>query len=202
MPFMNIWFATNNAHKKQELQAVLGVPLKIPAEEGLNFNPVETGNTFCDNALLKARELKKLLKGKNDLVISDDSGLCVDALDGRPGVYSACYGETNGNKLTSHEKNILLLNELNDNPKRSAFFVCTLVLLFDFDRFYIIQETLNGEIVKNKDAAKGSGGFGYDPVFFVPEFGCTLAELSAEEKNKISHRGKAGKLIAGLIKNL
>jgi len=199
---MNIWFATNNAHKKQELQAILDKPLKIPAEEGINFNPEETGNTFCENALLKARELKKLLKGKNDLVISDDSGLCVDALDGRPGVYSACYGETSGIKLTSDEKNILLLNELKDNPKRSAFFVCTLVLLFDFDRFYIVQETLNGEIVNNKVAAKGSGGFGYDPIFFLPDFHRTLAELSTEEKNNISHRGKAGKIIAGLIKNI
>ena len=191
---MNIWFATNNAHKKEELQAILGKKLKIPAEEGLKFNPEETGTTFCENALLKARELKKLL-GNDDLVIADDSGLCVDALDGRPGVNSAYYGETAEKKLTSGEKNLLLLKELGTNTLRSARFVCTMVLLFSNDRFFIVQETLEGEIVSSAGSARGEGGFGYDPVFLIPELGRTLAELSAEEKNNLSHRGKAGRQI-------
>jgi len=196
---MNIWFATNNAHKKKELEAVLGTKLQIPAECGIAFNPEETGMTFCENALLKARELKKLT-GQNDPVIADDSGLCVDALDGRPGVFSARYGETNGRKLSSGEQNLLLLNELNNIQKRSARFVCAMVLLFDYDRFFIVQETLEGEIVKSADFARGDGGFGYDPVFLLQESGRTLAELSAEEKNSISHRGKAGKQIAAILK--
>jgi XTP/dITP diphosphohydrolase len=195
---MNIWFATNNTHKKNDLEAVLGRKIQIPAECGIEFNPEETGITFCENALLKARELKKLIY-KNEPVIADDSGLCVDALNGRPGVFSARYGETNGGKLSSQQQNLLLLEELNNVERRSARFVCAMVLLFDYDRFFIVQETLKGEIVKSAGFARGAGGFGYDPVFLLPESGRTLAELSAEEKNSISHRGKAGKQIAAIL---
>jgi len=196
---MNIWFATNNSHKKEELNAILNTSLKIPSEEGLKFNPEETGATFCENALIKAIELHKLI-GEGDLVVADDSGLCVDALNGRPGVLSARYGMENGQKLTSHEQNMLLLDELGDNPIRTARFVCSMVLLINKERFYVFQETLEGEIVK-KSEIRGDGGFGYDPIFLIPKFGRTLAELSAEEKNSISHRGKAGIQIANYIKN-
>jgi len=195
---MKIWFATNNAHKKQELEAVLNTKLYIPSEEGIKFNPDETGITFYENSLLKARELKKLLSGNDNLVIADDSGLCVDALDGRPGVFSARYGETNGKKLTSAEKNLLLLEELDETENRSARFVCAMTLLRGIEKFYIVQETIEGEIVR-KSGMKGDGGFGYDPIFWLPSFGRTLAELSAEEKNNISHRGKAGKLVADIL---
>ncbi|MDR2542591.1 MAG: RdgB/HAM1 family non-canonical purine NTP pyrophosphatase [Treponema sp.] len=202
---MNTWFASNNFHKKKELQAILignnvQTTLKIPVEEGYSFNPIETGTTFCENALLKARELKKILKDKEDIVIADDSGLCVDALNGKPGVFSANYGEVNGNKLTSTQQNLLLLDELGDNPVRSAYFVCTMVLLIEMDRFFIVQETFKGQIVK-KSEMRGDGGFGYDPIFFLPELNRTLAELSAEEKNSISHRAKAGITIAKYIKD-
>jgi len=197
---MNIWFATNNTHKKTELSAILNRDLKIPSEQGLSFNPDETGSTFSDNALIKAMALQKLIGG-NEPVIADDSGLCVDALDGRPGVLSARYGMENGQKLTSAKQNIMLLDELWDNPKRSARFVCAMVLLFSKDRFFLIQETLEGELVKKSDI-KGDGGFGYDPIFWIPSLGRTLAELSMEEKNTLSHRGKAGKHIASLLENL
>jgi len=201
---MKIWFATNNAHKKQELEAVLKTKLYIPGEEGIKFNPEETGKTFYENSLIKARELKKILlnagKDLNDFVIADDSGLCVDALDGRPGVFSARYGETNGKKLTSVQQNLLLLDEMGETEKRSARFVCSMVLLLNNDRFFVVQETLEGEIVK-KSGMKGDGGFGYDPIFFIPSLGRTLAELSADEKNSLSHRGKAGKLIANILNN-
>jgi XTP/dITP diphosphohydrolase len=197
---MNIWFATNNAHKKMELEAIFNAEgictaLKIPSKEGYTFNPEETGSTFCENALLKARELKKILKNKEDLVIADDSGICVDALDGRPGVFSANYGEENGKKLTSGQQYTLLLDELGENPVRSARFVCAMVLLLENDRFFIVQETTEGKIVK-KNEVRGEGGFGYDPIFLLPGLNRTLAELSAEEKNSISHRGKAGRQIA------
>jgi XTP/dITP diphosphohydrolase len=198
---MKIWFATNNTHKKEELEAVLNTKLYIPSEEGLKFNPEETGKTFHENALLKARELKKILGGNDNLVIADDSGLCVDVLDGRPGVFSARYGEVNGKKPTSEQQNLLLLDELGETEKRNARFVCAMVLLREDENFYIVQETLEGEIVR-KSEMKGDGGFGYDPVFWLPSFGRTLAELSAEEKNSMSHRGKAGKIIADIIKNL
>ncbi|MDR0322304.1 MAG: RdgB/HAM1 family non-canonical purine NTP pyrophosphatase [Treponema sp.] len=196
---MNIWFATNNVHKKKELEAILGTDLKIPAREGYDFCPKEDADTFRENALIKARELQKLL-GRDEPVIADDSGLCVDALGGRPGVLSARYGMENGNKLTSAQQNIMLLDELLEAPKRSARFVCAMVLLLSNDRFFIIQETLEGEIVK-KSEMRGEGGFGYDPIFLVPEYGRTLAELSADEKNFLSHRGKAGKIIAKLLKD-
>jgi len=197
---MNIWFATNNTHKKTELSAILNVKLKIPSEEGLSFEPDETGASFSDNALIKARALQKLIGGKEP-VIADDSGLCVDALGGRPGVLSARYGMENGQKLTSAKQNIMLLDEVGDNSKRSARFICAMVLLLNNDRFFLVQETLEGEIVK-KSEIKGEGGFGYDPIFWIPSLGRTLAELSLEEKNTLSHRGKAGKHIANIIKNL
>lgn len=199
---MNVWFATNNAHKKFELEAVLDTKLSIPSDCGISFNPEETGTTFYENALLKARELKKLIGKKDEPVIADDSGLCVDALDGKPGVYSARYGDENGKKLTSEQKNLLLLEELGGNLRRSARFICAMVLLFDHDRFVIVEETLEGEIVKSRELMKGDGGFGYDPVFLIPSSGLTLAEISAEEKNSISHRGKAGKVIAKILKDL
>ena len=196
---MNIWFATNNMHKKGELQAILRLNLKIPVSEGISFDPDENGGTFFENALIKARELKKLVD-KDDVVIADDSGLCVDALGGRPGIFSARYGSENGQNLTSPQRNLLLLEELGSNPNRAARFVCAMVLLFCNDRFFIAQETIEGEIVKDAKMIKGDGGFGYDPVFFIPKLGRTLAELTEEEKNSISHRAKAGKIIAGILK--
>jgi len=198
---MNIWFATNNVHKKDELQAILKANLKMPAQEGVKFDPMETGKSFYENAILKAQELKKLLKNE-DAVIADDSGLCVDSLDGRPGVFSARYGAVNGKKISSLDRNILLLDELGKNTRRSARFICAMVLLLDNNRFFIVQETLEGEIVKNSGLLRGEGGFGYDPVFLIPELGRTLAELSPEEKNSLSHRGKAGKNISRILNEL
>jgi len=113
-------------------------------------------------------------------------------------VFSARYGEADGKKLTSAQKNLLLLEELGESENRSARFVCAMTVLRETENFYIIQETIEGEIVR-KSGIKGDGGFGYDPIFWLPAFGRTLAELSAEEKNKISHRGKAGKLVADIL---
>ena len=196
---MNIWFATNNSHKKEELQAVLKTVLKIPSEAGIEFDPDETGSTFCENALLKARELRKLIGG-GEPVIADDSGLCVDALGGRPGVFSARYGQKEGEKITSQQQHLLLLNELDGVKNRSARFVCAMVLLFENEKFFIVQETLEGEIIESPALLRGAGGFGYDPLFLIPKDGRTLAEFSANEKNRISHRGKAGIHIANILK--
>ncbi|MDR2078743.1 MAG: RdgB/HAM1 family non-canonical purine NTP pyrophosphatase [Treponema sp.] len=194
---MTIWFATGNSHKRAELAALFpGHTVKIPADENRSFEPDETGATFAENALIKARELYRLVSAP---VIADDSGLCVDALDGRPGVYSARYGGAGfggGKKLSPPERNALLLQELGDNPCRQARFVCAMVLLFSEDRFYLVQETLEGELTRE---ARGRGGFGYDPILYLPQAGCTVAELPAEEKNRISHRGKAGRAVAKLL---
>ena len=235
---MTIWFATGNAHKKTELSAILrthGVDcrLLIPKDAGLDFDPEETGTSFRENALLKARELYALLDkarpalfSPGDPVIADDSGICVDALGGRPGIYSARYAgkekramsneqaptklaramnngkrELGTKKLEASERNALLLEELGDAPDRKARFVCAMVLMYTPNRFFIAQETMEGEIVTDMEHAKGTGGFGYDPILFIPELSRTAAELSDDEKNMISHRGKAGKTIAKIMSN-
>ncbi|MDR0494732.1 MAG: RdgB/HAM1 family non-canonical purine NTP pyrophosphatase [Treponema sp.] len=216
---MTVWFASGNPHKKTELAAILNAhcapkcKVLIPAEAGVDFEPEETGSSFHENALIKARALYSLLEKRRpplftpgDPVIADDSGICVDALGGRPGIYSARYA---GNphpsfpiphsSLTSSERNALLLEELGNNPQRSARFVCAMALMLGTERFFLTQETLEGEIVSGPQAAQGAGGFGYDPIFFIPTLGRTLAELAEEEKNEISHRGKAGKVIAATL---
>jgi len=217
---MTLWFASGNAHKKTELAAILAAHgcehrLCIPRDAGLDFGPDETENSFHGNALLKANALHELLRTNrpplfedDDLVIADDSGICVDALGGRPGILSARYAGApgaevpGGRELESSERNALLLAELGDSPVRSARFVCAMVLLFAPDRFFVAQETFEGEIVKSAELARGTGGFGYDPILFIPRLGRTVAELSDEEKNRISHRGKAGMRVAEMLRDL
>ncbi|MDR1900235.1 MAG: RdgB/HAM1 family non-canonical purine NTP pyrophosphatase [Treponema sp.] len=210
---MIIWFATGNVHKKAELAAILPEhTVKIPADAGLPFDPEETGAAFVDNALIKARALYRLVRetargdGAPQAVIADDSGLCVDALGGRPGIYSSRYGGAGsgaapgtGKKPGARERNALLLAELGNNPDRGARFVCAMVLLLDENRFRAVQETLEGTIVRSPGEAQGAGGFGYDPILYLPERGCTVAELPEEEKNRISHRGKAARIVAGML---
>ena len=207
---MTIWFASGNAHKKKELEEILfgntlscNIKLMLPCEAALEFNPDETGSTFLENALIKADALHRLLEEKHpfpyasgDPVIADDSGLCVDALGGRPGFFSARYG---GKDSSAAEKNALLLKELGDNPQRNARFVCAMVLYYSSDRFYAAQECLEGELVKNIESSRGSLGFGYDPILYLAEPGCTVAELTNEEKNRLSHRGKAGRIISKIL---
>jgi XTP/dITP diphosphohydrolase len=198
---MNIWLASNNADKKIEIAAVLdGYTINSPSDNGIIFEPNETGKTFLENALIKANALFDLVR---EPVIADDSGLCVDLLNGRPGLFSSCYGVKNGKKPSCFERNKLLLEEIeevsrnkgNDFP-RTAFFVCAMALMLGRDRFFLVQETLEGEIAHE---FMGNNGFGFDPVFFLPERNCTLAEISLREKNMISHRGKAIKAIAKFL---
>jgi XTP/dITP diphosphohydrolase len=205
---MTIWLATGNTHKKAELAAILGFDktLRIPPEAGIAFDPVENESTFAGNALIKAEALWSIVKAP---VIADDSGLCVDALGGRPGIYSARYagpakdpGENDGGKkIDAAGRNALLLGEMDGIAERSARFVCAMALVYGEGRFVIAEETLEGEIALPEQAA-GGGGFGYDPIFFLPGRRCTLAELDAGEKNALSHRGKAGRIIAGVLGTL
>jgi XTP/dITP diphosphohydrolase len=189
---MTIYFATGNIHKKQELAGILPDHcIKIPADAGIHdFAPEENGSSFLENSLIKARALYRLVRQP---VIADDSGICVDALSGRPGIYSARYGDKIGSaKLSDAERNALLLSEVGDNPNRAARFVCAMALVLSEDRFFVVQETLEGRLIEQ---GRGSGGIGYDPVLYIPELGRTVAELSADEKNRVSHRGKAGRAI-------
>jgi XTP/dITP diphosphohydrolase len=194
---VTLWLATSNVHKKQEIAAILpGHTIKTPDDAGIVFDPHETGATFLENALVKAQTLYQLVQ---EPVLSDDSGLCVDALGGRPGIYSARYGSEDGKKLDSRERNALLLHELGDNPCRTARFVCALVLVIKSDRLFAVQETLEGLLIREE---RGSGGFGYDPILYLPDSGCTVAELAQDDKNRLSHRGKAVRALTAFLNNI
>ncbi|MDR2803217.1 MAG: RdgB/HAM1 family non-canonical purine NTP pyrophosphatase [Treponema sp.] len=183
---MVIWFASGNEHKRGELAAILPeVELRIPSDAGIDFEPEENGETFLENSLIKANALYRLVR---EPVIADDSGLCVDALGGRPGVRSARYGTEGGCRLDTVARNELLLRELRNETNREARFVCAMTLLFGEYRFFAAQETLEGELLREQ---RGSGGFGYDPLLYLPAQGCTVAELPADVKNKLSHRARA-----------
>ena len=193
---MKILLASGNTHKKEELNKILSKhEIIIPKDLGITLDVEETGKTFFENALLKAEALFKLSNGIP--VLSDDSGISVNYLDGAPGIYSARYGEKEaGRELTSSEKNSLLLNNMSGIENREASFICCMILILDTNRIFSVQESFNGKLTHE---AYGNGGFGYDPIFFVPEFGKTAAELSDIEKNRVSHRGKAGLAINKLL---
>ncbi|MDR0381940.1 MAG: RdgB/HAM1 family non-canonical purine NTP pyrophosphatase [Oscillospiraceae bacterium] len=177
--------ATGNPGKRREMESLLaplGVRLRLPAEFGADFAPDETGATFAANARLKA-EAALALTGRPAL--ADDSGLEVAALGGAPGVLSARYG---GAELSAAARNERLLAALAGRTDRAARFVCALVCLFPDGRVLTAEGVCEGEIAPEP---RGAGGFGYDPLFYVPKYGKTMAELSDDEKNEISHRGRA-----------
>ncbi|MBN2441896.1 MAG: RdgB/HAM1 family non-canonical purine NTP pyrophosphatase, partial [Spirochaetales bacterium] len=182
---MTIVLASNNVHKAVEFNRIFsGHTMILPKDMDIDFDYEETGVTFQENALGKAMALYSRVKRP---VIADDSGLCVDALGGKPGVYSARYGASpGGTQISSSEKNELLLSQMITIQHRQAFFVCCMVLVIEEYRFFIAQETVRGEITQHQ---RGVKGFGYDPVFFVPEKGMTVAEMEDHEKDEISHRG-------------
>ena len=183
-----IVFATGNAHKMIEIRQILedlGMPVISMKEVGVDPEIIEDGTTFEENALIKAREVAKLLP--NDIVLADDSGLEVDVLNKEPGIYSARYAGEN----TSYEiKNQLILDRVKDVPeeKRTARFACAVAAVFPDGTEKVVRENMEGRIAYE---SAGANGFGYDPIFYLPEYGCTSAELSPEDKNAISHRGKA-----------
>ena len=184
---MKIIFATGNQGKLREVRAILadlGIEVESMKDAGIDVDIVEDGKTFAENALIKARTV---CKACGEVTMSDDSGLEIDALGGEPGIYSARYM---GEDTSYHIKNMNLVERLEDVPdeKRTARFVCAIACVFPDGRELICRETFEGRIGYEE---KGENGFGYDPIFYVPEKGCYSAELSPEEKNAISHRGKA-----------
>ena len=194
---MTIILASGNRHKKAEIVRILpSHTILLPEENGISFDYEETGETFLENAMGKALHLHELT---GEPALADDSGLCVPALDGAPGVFSARYGsEEKGEGLTDSDRNEYLLENMRDVTDRRAFFVCSMVLVVNENRFYAAQETFHGEITLSP---QGAGGFGYDPLFFLPALGKTAAQLTSDQKNEISHRGKAVTAIAGLIES-
>ena len=182
---MKFVLATNNAKKLTEMAAILGslgVEVVSPRDLGIQIEVEETGTTFAENAMLKA---KAICEAANLPAIADDSGLCVDALNGGPGVYSARYG---GEGLDDKGRYMLLLNSMRGQTTRAAHFACAIACAFPNGDTLTAQGECHGTIAF---APMGEGGFGYDPVFFVPEYRKTFGQLTAEEKAKISHRGKA-----------
>ena len=193
---MKLYFASGNDHKKTEMSRLLGgFELTLPKEEGISFDPDENGSTFIDNAVIKAKALYDIVHAP---VLADDSGLCVDALGGKPGIHTARYGEEEeGRKLSAEEKYMLLLKNLEGITDRRAEFVCAICLYLSPTRIYVIQETSEGSIAQKP--SNGSGGFGYDPVFYNNEAGRVVAELPEGEKDLYSHRGKAARIMKTLI---
>jgi len=162
--------------------------------------PREDAPTYLENALIKARAFLGHTDGRP--IIADDSGISVPALGGIPGVFSARYGsEKLGRKLSAKERNELLLESMSElrGCERRAFFVCSMVLLVDEHRFFTAQEVFEGLVAARPS---GQGGFGYDPIFFVPSAGCTVSELDAGGKDRISHRGRAGRRIKAILDSL
>ena len=179
--------ATRNKDKLKEIQALLSdLDIDIVSLDEAENAPhvVEDGKTFMENAFKKA---KVIAEATGIMALADDSGLEVDALDGAPGVYSARYSGENASDASNNEK---LLADLEGVPagKRSAHFSCVIVVYHPSGRWISTEDKCEGEITEK---SIGDRGFGYDPVFYLPSLNCTMAQLSAEEKNRLSHRGKA-----------
>ncbi len=191
---MKIIAATKNKNKLREFGEILkGFEIVSQEDAGIDIDVEETGTTFEENSLLKAKAIYDMT---GIPAIADDSGLCVDALGGEPGVYSARYG---GEGYDDKGRVSLLLKNMENIPddKRSARFVCAITLV-DEKGVLTARGECEGKIGYEP---KGTNGFGYDPVFFVEKFGKTMAEISPEDKNSISHRGKALEIFSEKIKN-
>lgn len=188
---MKIVFATGNPHKLQELKEIAGdcgIEFVLPPDK---FNPDETGQTFEENSYIKAFEAAKL---SGITALADDSGLCADALNGEPGIHSARYAETPQKRIDK------LLDALNEQKNRKAKFVCVMTLVSpDGEILFQTRGECHGEISRIQS---GTHGFGYDPIFVVENTNKTMADMSEDEKNKISHRARALKKVLEFLNNL
>ena len=184
-----IILATSNLGKVRELNSMLDGHYDVVSQTDMEVEEVpETGASFVENALIKARNASSQSKLP---ALADDSGLVVDSLNGEPGIYSARYA---GENATDEDNIVKLLARMDDEDNRSARFWCAMVYVrYASDpEPVIVEKSWEGQILRE---LKGNNGFGYDPIFYLPELNCTSAQLSAEEKNRISHRGQALKEI-------
>jgi len=180
--------ASNNNDKIKEIkEMLLQFPFEVLSlkEANLNIDVEETGSTFMDNAEIKASEIFKIASG--DMVLADDSGLSVESLDGAPGVFSARFAGEHGDTDANNEKLLYLLDGEKEE-ERKAKFICAMVLIINEDEIVKVQGEVEGIITAE---FRGEEGFGYDPLFYVLECSKTFAQMSAEEKNSVSHRGRA-----------
>ena len=192
---MKFVLASQNKHKLEEMQAILsahGVEVVLQSDLGLHVDVEETGDTFAENALLKA---KAVMEASGLPAIADDSGVCCDALSGAPGVYSARYG---GPELDDAGRYRLLLSNMQGAKTRAAHFSRAIACIFPNGDTIEAEGICPGTIAF---APQGTGGFGYDPVFFLPELRKTYAQLTPEEKAAVSHRGKALAVFDGKLRD-
>ena len=192
-----IVFATGNENKLREIRQImkdLKVDIISMKEAGIDIDIEETGTSFEQNALIKARAIWEIIGG---IVMADDSGLIIDYLNGEPGIYSARYM---GENTSYTEKNKKILERMADakGEERSARFVAAIACILPDGKEIVAQETMEGLIAEE---IAGENGFGYDPILYLPEYSCTSAKLSDEEKNSISHRGKALRLMREKLQN-
>lgn len=191
-----ILFATGNQDKMKEIRMILadlGMEIVSMKEAGIDIDIVEDGSTFEENAMIKAKAVAEL--SPEDIVLADDSGLEIDHLNKEPGIYSARYAGVD----TSYTiKNNMLLERLNGVPdeKRTARFVCAIAAAFPDGTVETVRGTIEGRIGYE---IAGENGFGYDPIFYLPEYGCTTAELDPVKKNELSHRGNALRAMRSII---
>lgn len=192
-----ILLASNNDHKRREfLRLFPGVSLLIPRDIGIGFDFEENGETFLANAHGKAMALFQAARRP---VVADDSGLCVASLGGKPGILSSRFGAgPDGVPLDAPRRNAYLLSQIKGMRDRAAYFVCCIVLILGEARCLAAQETVHGIIAHEP---RGENGFGYDPLFVLPDRGKTMAELPDHEKDAISHRGRAARRIMAALRS-
>ena len=186
---MKLLLATNNAHKAREIREILSdsfIEIVTMREAGIELEVEEDGATFAENALKKAKETLAYASDRFDAVLADDSGLCVDALHGAPGVYSARFAEAH-NDAANNRKLISLLSDVPDEL-RTARFLCCVALARRNMPPIVVQGEVEGTILRE---SRGENGFGYDPFFYYAPYGKSFAELSSDEKNSVSHRKRA-----------
>ncbi|MFD3158134.1 XTP/dITP diphosphatase [Haloimpatiens sp. FM7330] len=191
--------ASNNAHKIEEIKHILSkfdMEVLSLKEVGINIDIEETGITFMENAYIKASEIYKIVE--DAMVLADDSGLMVDALEGAPGVYSARFAGEHGNYKKNNEKLLEMLQGIKEE-ERGAKFVCAMVLIVDSERVVKVEGEIKGRIIEKE---RGENGFGYDPLFFIPEYNMTFAQMDSKLKNSISHRANALKKLDEEVKKI
>ena len=193
---MKLIIASNNAHKIYEIKKILSGKfdeILSLREAGVSHETVEDGSTFMENSLKKAREISEIT---GCAALADDSGICAHALDGAPGIYSARFaGEYKGQE-SDDRNNALLLDKLSDKSDKSAHYTCAMSLVYPDGREVCAEGYMYGKII---DTPRGSAGFGYDPIFVPDGDSRTVAEMSDDEKNLISHRANALKLLLSKI---
>ena len=200
---MRLIFATGNKGKMNEIREIMSdsVPVLSMAEAGVSTDVEEDGNSFMENSFIKARAVARTCKEKgidDAIVLADDSGLVVDALNGEPGIYSARYLGEDTPYSIKNAKIIERLNGVSDED-RTARFVCAIACVMPDGREYSAEATYEGAIGYEE---RGEHGFGYDPIFYLPNRGVYSAELDPDEKNRISHRGKALRMMKEILSEI